>query len=160
MNLKNPYGQLIFISLIALYFAYFVEYVMQINTCPLCIYQRFPYLLLIFISLIAIAGKNYRTYNRLLAVVIIFAIILATYHTGIERGWFELSSLCKPLITLAKLNDNISVHDFQKLLYTQNGNLCNQPVLTILGFSLTQWNLSLNFVLLLFLYKFGCKTNL
>lgn len=147
MSVKNPYIQLILISICALYSAYFVEYIMQINGCPLCIYQRFPYLLLIFIAISAIAGKNHKLHNRYIIVTIIVALILAGYHTGIERGWWELSNLCKPLVSL---KDNISVHDFKKLLYTQKVSMCNKPALTIFGLSLTEWNLGLNFILLIF----------
>lgn len=147
MSIKNPYIQLILVSVCALYSAYFVEYIMQINVCPLCVYQRFPYLLLIFISILATAGKNHKLYSRYIIFTLIVAITLAGYHIGIERGWFELSNLCKPLVSL---KDNISVHDFKKLLYTQKVSMCNKPALTVLGFSLTEWNLSLNFILLIF----------
>jgi len=80
--------------------AYFVEYIMQLKPCSLCVYQRFPYLILIVISLIAVAEKNYKKYNKYLIVTLIIAIIIAAYHMGVEKGVFELSSLCKPLISV------------------------------------------------------------
>ena len=79
------------------------------------------------------------------------AIVLATYHTGIERGVFELSSLCKPLISIT---NNISVSDFTKLLYNQKIAMCNKPALVVFNLSMTEWNLLLNIILLIFFAKY------
>ena len=151
MQAKNPYILLILLSSFCLVSAYFVEYIMQLAACPLCIYQRFPYLIFIVISIIAVAEKNYKPYNNYLIVTVIGAIVLATYHTGIERGVFELSSLCKPLISITK---DISVHDFTKLLYNQKIAMCNKPALVVFNLSMTEWNLVLNIILLIFFAKY------
>ena len=151
MQTKNPYILLILLSSFCLVSAYFVEYIMQLAACPLCIYQRFPYLILIVISLIAVTEKNYKPYNNYLLATVISAIILASYHTGIERGVFELSSLCKPLISITK---DISVHDFTKLLYNQKIAMCNKPALVVFNLSMTEWNLLLNVMLLLLCIKY------
>ena len=149
MNLKNSYLLLLSLSIFSLAIAYFVEYIMHLTACPLCIYQRFPYLVFIFISIIAVTANDYKSYRKYLLVTTIAAIILAGYHTGIERGVFEISTLCTPLVSIT---DNISVTDFKKLLYNQEIALCNKPALVIFGFSMTEWNLLLNIVLLIFLW--------
>ncbi len=151
MLTRNPYILLLLPASFCLFSAYFVEYIMQLTACPLCIYQRFPYLIFIFISIIAVAGKEYKKCNTYLVITAIGAIILAGYHTGIERGVFVLSSLCKPLVSVAK---NISVHDFTKLLYSQKIAMCNKPALVIFNLSMTEWNLLLNIILLIFFIKY------
>ena len=149
MQAKNPYILLILLSSFCLVSAYFVEYIMQLAACPLCIYQRFPYLIFIMLGLIGSAGQySCRTYY---ITVTIIAIIIAFYHTGIERGIFELSSFCKPLVSVSK---NISVADFKELLYSKEIALCNKPALVIFGLSMTEWNLLLNIVLLTMLTMF------
>ncbi|MBM3467237.1 MAG: disulfide bond formation protein B [Alphaproteobacteria bacterium] len=151
MLTRNPYILLLLLASFCLFSAYFVEYIMQLAACPLCIYQRFPYLIFIFISIIAVAGKEYEKCNIYLVITVIGAIILAGYHTGIERGVFVLSSLCKPLVSVA---ENISVHDFTKLLYSQKIAMCNKPALVIFNLSMTEWNLLLNIILLIFFIKY------
>ena len=143
-NLYKQYHPLIFgISVVSLIIAYFVEYIMQLVACPLCIYQRFPYLLLIAVSLMALQGSKKRYYYWY---IIIFAIsiFLAAYHTGVERGLFELSSFCKPAI---QITDNLSVMEFRQSLENQPISACDKPALTIIGLSMTEWNLFLSIVL-------------
>ncbi len=152
MQVKNPYILLILLSGFCLMSAYFVEYVMQLKPCSLCVYQRFPYLILIVISLIAVAEKNYKKYNKYLIVTLIIAIIIAGYHMGVEKGVFELSSLCKPLISVT---NDISISDFTKILYNQDIVMCNKPALVIFNLSMTEWNLLLNLTLLILCIKFS-----
>lgn len=148
-KLKNPYILLLLLSSGSLFFAYFVEYIMHLAACPLCVYQRFPYLIFIMLSLISLSStKNYSKYYILTALC---AICLAGYHTGVERGVFEMSSLCKPLVSIT---DNISVMDFAKLLYNEPIGTCNKPALVIFSLSMTEWNLLLNLELLVLFIKF------
>jgi disulfide bond formation protein DsbB len=151
MLTRNPYILLLVLVSFCLFSAYFVEYITQLSPCPLCIYQRFPYLIFIFVSIIAIAGKEYKACNNYLVITALGAIVLAGYHTGIERDVFELSSLCKPLISVT---DNISVQNFTKLLYNQIIAMCNKPALLVFNLSMTEWNLLLNIILLGFFIKY------
>ena len=104
------------------------------------------------LSKIAVAEKNYKKYNKYLIVTLIIAIIIAGYHTGVEKGVFELSSLCKPLISVT---NDISISDFTKILYNQDIVMCNKPALVIFNLSMTEWNLLLNLTLLIFCIKFN-----
>ena len=148
MKLKNQYILLLLISAASLSFAYIVEYIMHLAACPLCIYQRFPYL--IFITLSIIAASSEKNYDHYFIITAIFACILAGYHTGIERGIFELSPFCTPLVSVT---DNLSVEDFTKMLYNEQIGTCNKPALVIFGLSMTEWNLLLNLVLLTIFIK-------
>ena len=147
-KLKNLYILLLLISSASLLFAYCVEYVMQLTACPLCIYQRFPYLIFIMLSIISLSDS--KNYNKYYIVTAIFASLLAGYHTGIERGIFELSSFCTPLVSI---NDNVLVNDFKKMLYNQQLGMCNKPALVIFNLSMTEWNLLLNLALLAIFIK-------
>ncbi len=148
MKLTNQYILLLLISAISLSFAYIVEYVMNLSACPLCIYQRFPYLIFIMLSIIAVSSKE--NYDRYFIITAIFACMLAGYHTGIERGIFELSAFCTPLVSVT---DNLSIEDFTKMLYNEQIGTCNKPALVIFGLSMTEWNLLLNLALLTIFIK-------
>lgn len=145
IKLRHLYILVLLFSCFALGFAYFVEYVMTLAACPLCIYQRFPYLIFITLCIMSISGqKNLQIYYIL---TVILGIILAAYHTGVERQLFQMSSFCKPLISST---DAMSVADFTKMLYHQQIGMCNKPALVIFGFSMTEWNLFANLGLFVF----------
>lgn len=150
IKLKDPYILLLLFSSFGLVFAYIVEYIMELPVCPLCIYQRFPYLILIVLSIISISGQS--KLNKYYIITIVLAIFLASYHTGVERGIFEMSGFCKPLV---KISNNMSVSDFTKMLYSAGGiGQCNKPALVIFGLSMTEWNLLFNLFLLTIFIKY------
>lgn len=147
MQTKNPYTLILVFSSICMIIAYFVEYIMQVAVCPLCIYQRFPYLILVVIAITALAKKNCDLYNKGLIITLISAIILSSYHVGVERGIFKISRICKPVISISK---NISIHDLKQLLYNQKTVMCNKPGLVVFNLSMTEWNLLLNIIVLIY----------
>jgi len=150
IKLKDPYILLLLFASFGLVFAYIVEYIMELPVCPLCIYQRFPYLILIVLSIISISGQS--KLNKYYIITIVLAIFLASYHTGVERGIFEMSGFCKPLV---KISNNMSVSDFTKMLYSAGGiGQCNKPALVIFGLSMTEWNLLFNLFLLTIFIKY------
>lgn len=150
IKLKDPYIVLLLFASFGLVFAYIVEYIMELPVCPLCIYQRFPYLILIVLSIISISGQS--KLNKYYIITIVLAIFLASYHTGVERGIFEMSGFCKPLV---KISNNMSVSDFTKMLYSAGGiGQCNKPALVIFGLSMTEWNLLFNLFLLTIFIKY------
>ena len=115
LNKKNFYIFILLYSLFAILFALYVEYVLGYKACKLCLYQRIPYIVAIFISFI---GYNYFKNNKILILIIlIFSIsfFISSYHYGIENNIFEEFSGCtsKSLETIDKseilksLNDNI-----------------------------------------------------
>ena len=133
-------------SVFALSFAYYVEYIMEIKPCPLCIYQRFPYLSLIKISITGLIVKQLSKYSLFfLCLTLSAAIMLAGYHTGIEREIFAPSSFCSSLITLP---EHLSIQAIKEMLYSMPIANCSKPTLKIFGLSMTELNLLLNLGLL------------
>lgn len=150
IKLRDPYILLLVLSCFSLTFAFVVEYIFKYPVCPLCIYQRFPYLILIVLSIISLS--SFKNLYKYYIITIILAIILAAYHTGVERGVFEMSGFCKPLV---KIHDNISVSDFTKMLYSSKElGQCNKPALLVFGLSMTEWNLLLNLLLFIIFIKY------
>ncbi|MGC0371467.1 MAG: hypothetical protein DGJ47_000156 [Rickettsiaceae bacterium] len=152
INLKNHHYLFVCVVIISLVFAYFVEYVMEIAACPLCIYQRFPYLIILTISIIGMANK--KPMLELYFITCLFSLLLSAYHSGVERGLFELSSFCKPLNSISNMD---SLDDFQNMLYNQPIGMCNKPALVILNFSMAEWNFILNICLIGFILLLKLK---
>lgn len=150
MSIKPIYYIFIlFISICSIICAYFVEYILSLAACPLCIYQRFPYLILFMLSLIGLSSDY--GLRRCYQITFLFATLLSGYHTGIENGWFEMSALCKPLLSSESIT---GVDAFKNMLYSGQLGVCNKSVISIMGFSMAEINLALNIILLFSSFAF------
>ena len=56
------------------FFALYIEYVLEYKPCKLCLYQRIPYVIAIFISFI---GYNYFKNDKILILILIIFLISA-----------------------------------------------------------------------------------
>ncbi|MCC8399476.1 MAG: disulfide bond formation protein B [Rickettsia endosymbiont of Platyusa sonomae] len=137
---------LICICIFALSLACFVEYILHFAPCPLCIYQRFPYLFIIKISVVALIIKKISKYTLFFIVLnLLGACILAGYHSMVERGIVEPSTLCTTLIHIPK---HLSIQDIKEIFYRQPITSCTKSTVKLFGISMTEWNLLLNLSLL------------
>ena len=138
---------LITISVTALATAYFFEYILHYTPCPLCIYERFPYLTLIKICLTALIIRQLSKYTLIfIFLTILSSCILSGYHSMVERGIVKPSSLCSSMIRFPK---GLSIQHIKQMLYAQPITSCTKPALKLFGISMTEYNLLLNFALLI-----------
>ena len=144
-NRKNFYLVILFISLISIISALYIEYILQYEPCKLCIYQRLPYLAAIFISIV---GFNYSTNDKILIITImVFAIsvIISGYHFGIENNLIQEISSCT--------NNSLDVSNKSKLLESLNKSMpvdCKDATFKILGISLAAINTILSILIVIF----------
>ena len=129
--------------------AFFIEFVLGHQPCNLCLMQRIPYILsIILISLNFFSKKNEKFIIILLTLVFSFSLIISFYHFGIERGFFEESSVCG----LKNTSDIISKEEILKQLQVKNIS-CKDVTFKIFGFSLTTFNMIISLFLLIILTK-------
>ena len=141
---KLYFLSLIIISTTSLAFAFFVEYALGFEPCILCLYQRVPYYLLMLIGIAGMVFKNHK-YPIYLALFVFFsAAMLAGYHAGIEREWFNPTDTCNPGFNIP---ENASVDEIRQMLYDAPIATCTKAAFKIFGISMTEWNLILNIVL-------------
>ena len=145
---KNFYIIILFYSLLAILFALYIEHILQYKACKLCLYQRIPYLLAIFISFI---GYNYTKNNKILIlIVIIFSIsfLISGYHYGIENNIFEEFSGCS--------NNSLGITNKSELLQSLNNNVpsCKNVNFKLFGMSLA----GINFLLSLLIVIYSLRT--
>ena len=96
-NLKTEfYLKLLFIlSFVAIISAYFIQYALGHQPCNLCLIERIPYGLSIFLITINFIFIKYEKFIiLLLTLIFIFSFFLSIYHFGIEQGFFEESAVC------------------------------------------------------------------
>ena len=146
-NRKKFYLFILFYSLFAIFFALYVEYILQYKPCKLCLYQRVPYIIAIFISFV---GYNYFKNDKILILIfIIFLIsaIISGYHFGIENNVFEEFSGCT-----AK---SLEITDKSELLKSLNDNIsnCKDANYKLFGISLAGINLFLSLLITFYSLK-------
>ena len=146
-NTKSYLKLIFLISFISIISAYFIEYILGFQPCNLCLIQRIPYALSIFLLIInSIFNKNEKFFIILLILIFIFSFAISFYHFGIEQGFFEESAVC-----LSKSDSNIiSKEELLKQLSQKNIS-CKDVTFKIFGMSLTTFNMILSLIILIIL---------
>ena len=150
-NLKiKTYLQITFlISLISIFSAYFIEYILGHQPCNLCLVERIPYgLSVFFLILNNILRKNEKFIILLLILIFAFSLIISTYHFAIEQGFLEESAVCG----IQNTSDIISKDELLKQLQLKTIS-CKDVTFRIFGFSLTTINIMISLFLVIMSIK-------
>ena len=123
------------ISVLSLLTAVHIEYSIGIKPCTLCIYQRIPYLFLIFVSFL---GYNYSEnlfWIKLQTLIFLISFLLSGYHFGIETGFFNEFAGCTA--------QNVNLLDKSEILNSLKNNTisCKNVSFKIAGMSLATINM-------------------
>ena len=143
-NNKNLIIKLIFlISIVALVFAFFIEYILGHQPCNLCILERVPYLISIIIILFNYKFNHLEKYFiLLLTIVFLIATILSIYHLGIEQGFIQESLVCD----LKNGSNLLTKEEILKQLKEKNIS-CKDVTFKIFGLSLTSYNILISLLI-------------
>ena len=146
-EIKNFYIIIFIVSLLSLLIALYIELFLGYQPCKLCIYQRIPYLIAIFLTFL---GRSYlKNLIWLYALLLTFfsSFLLSGYHFGIEQEIFKEFSGCT--------GDSIDVIDKNELLKLLNSDLnsCKNVDFRIFGLSLATINFLLSFLIFILILK-------
>ena len=144
LNKKKFYLFILFYSLLAIFFALYVEHVLGYKPCKLCLYQRIPYIVSIFISFV---GYNYFKNDKILILIVVIFLIsvfISGYHYGIENNIFEEFSGCTA--------STLEIIDKSELLKSLNDNVssCKDVNFKLFGISLAGINLLLSLLIVVY----------
>ena len=129
--------------ILSVFSAYTIEYGLGHKPCKLCIYQRYPYFVSIFLLLNIIVFKKYVKLSLLiLALVSLFGSIISFYHFGIEQGFFNESLICET----KNLGLDLSKQDILKQL-NESAISCKTVTFRVFGLSLASINTIFSFAL-------------
>ena len=147
LNKKKFYLFVLFYSLLAIFFALYVEHVLGYKPCKLCLYQRMPYIVAIFISFV---GYNYFKNDKIIIlIVVIFSIsvLISGYHYGIENNIFEEFSGCTA--------STLEIIDKSELLKSLDDNVssCKDVNFKLFGISLAGINFLLSLLIVIYSLK-------
>ena len=147
LNKKKFYLFILFYSLLAIFFALYVEHVLGYKPCKLCLYQRIPYIVSIFISFV---GYNYFKNDKILILIVVIFLIsvfISGYHYGIENNIFEEFSGCTA--------STLEIIDKSELLKSLNDNAssCKDVNFKLFGISLAGINFLLSLLIVIYSLK-------
>ena len=121
-------------------FALYAEYVLYLDPCPLCVFQRVAVILLGLIFLAAAIhnpqGAGRYVYTVLLAVAALFGIGVAGWHLRMQSLPADEVPTCGP--GLDYILDNNTFGDALAIVFTGSGS-CADVVWQFLGLSMPAW---------------------
>ncbi len=139
-------------------YAYYSQFVTNLEPCPLCILQRVGYIGLFAVSVIAAihnpAPKARRVYGVLAMLAIALGIGTAGRHVWIQHLPPDQVPACGP--GLFYMMDTLPIATALKKAFIGTGE-CAKVDWTFLGLSMPEWNLGIYVVLFFAAYWYGFR---
>ena len=141
LEIKKFYSLVLFICIISLISAVYIEYIMEQKPCKLCIYQRLPYLFAIFICFFGYNFSKNFLWIYLLIITFFISTILSGYHVGIENNIFSEFSGCT--------SNSLNITDKSKILESLSNNMpgCKEVNFRVFGLSLATINFMISLII-------------
>jgi disulfide bond formation protein DsbB len=132
-------GFVLVASAIVLGTALLSQYWGGLAPCELCLMQRWPWAVVIVISLVVVlvgerAGLVWVA--LLLGLVFAVSVVMAFYHVGVEQHWFAGPTACT-----ASEGGAMTLEQMKQQILGTAPVLCDRPAWTLFGVSLAGWNL-------------------
>tara|TARA_B100001540_G_scaffold211801_1_gene186722 strand:- start:95 stop:574 length:480 start_codon:yes stop_codon:yes gene_type:complete len=146
-EIKKFYIIIFVFSLLSLLIALYIEFYLGYSPCKLCIYQRIPYLIAIFVTFLGISYYKNLIWLYFLLITFFLSFLLSGYHFGIEQEIFKEFSGCT--------GNSINIIDKNELLKLLNSevNTCKNVDFKIFGLSLATINFLLSFIIFILVLK-------
>tara|TARA_Y100000590_G_scaffold383927_1_gene454952 strand:+ start:362 stop:841 length:480 start_codon:yes stop_codon:yes gene_type:complete len=146
-EIKKFYIIIFITSLLSLLIALYIEFFLGYPPCKLCIYQRMPYLISIFVTFLGINYSKNLIWLYALLITFFSSFLLSGYHFGIEKEIFSEFSGCT--------TNSLNITDKNELLKLLNSevNSCKNVDFKIFGLSLASINLLLSFSIFILILK-------
>ena len=148
-NLKNFNILILSLCSIILVIVYYLEYFLNLEPCSLCLYQRIPYFVAIFLSLLLLVIKNNKISKFLfyfLITVFFISLLLASYNFGIENNFWDSFISCEN-------NTELKSENLKDYLLKKEYISCKNTTFSLFGVSLAGYNI----IISLFLFIFSLK---
>ncbi len=130
---------LFLLAVSALGFALTSQYAFGLSPCPLCIYQRWPYGIIIGLSLIGVIMGLKKKDKAAAGLVFLCALallaggLIAAYHVGVEQHWW------KSFLEGCSINFDDSA-DLLKQIESTKAARCDEIPWSLFGISMAGYN--------------------
>ena len=130
-------------SILTIFAAYFIQYVLKHQPCNLCLIERIPYFFSIIVISICLFTKKFEKLSLIILSLIFFsAASIAFYHFGIEQGFIKESLVCD----LNNEGNNLSKEALLNQLKEMPVS-CKNVTFKIFGLSLATFNIFITLIL-------------
>lgn len=131
----------LFVACLALLgYAYYAQFVLHLEPCPLCIFQRVALIALAFVFLLAFAfskeGRSRLVFAGLIDLVALIGAAIAGWHVWIQNLPPEQVPECGP--GLEYMLDVFPLTDTIRMVFTGSGECANVDW-SLLGLSMPAW---------------------
>ena len=130
---------LIAVGVVSLGAAFGSQYLGGLRPCILCIYQRYPYGVVIALGLLALLlwrrPKLVGGLALLAAIALFVDAGIAAFHVGVEQHWWKGTNECSNLI-----DPNLSIEELKKALLEQPVVACDEVAWSLFGISMAGYN--------------------
>jgi disulfide bond formation protein DsbB len=113
-----------------------------LQPCILCLYQRWPYWIVLAIAALAILAarqigpRGLAGFAILCALVFLAGAAVAGFHVGVEQGWWQGLAACGGAVNDA----NLSIDELREKLFATPIVRCDEVAWSLFGISMAGWN--------------------
>ena len=139
------------VSVCVVIFVHYLEYI-GFTPCQLCIYQRWPWYLIIFLSLISIFyNKKVYPYNKfIIFIIFVGSAAYAGWHAGIEWAFWEGPTTCATGTNKIESHNNL----LENIQNIQSFVSCSEAGFRFLGISLAGYNFISSLIMAIYTFLF------
>jgi disulfide bond formation protein DsbB len=146
---KITLNLILLFSIIALFSAYFIQYILGHQPCNLCLIERIPFVIVIIVILLSLILKKFEKISLIIISLIFFvATLISFYHFGIEQGFITESLVCDLGVGNNALTKEAILNQLKQKTIS-----CKDVTFKILGFSLATINVFVSLILSLITLK-------
>ena len=142
--LQNKILTITSLCLLTIISAYIVEIFAKVPPCKLCIYQRIPYVIIIFVGIVSLIFKKEVIFLYLSLLIFVINFFISFFHSLVERKLINYDVGCS--------SSNENFEDIESLrMSLENTPIakCDEITFSIFGLSLANINL---IILILFIF--------
>jgi disulfide bond formation protein DsbB len=128
------------VGVLSLGAAFGSQYLGGLQPCPLCIYQRYPYGVVIALGVLLALFSRQRRLAVLITILAALALFvdagIAAFHVGVEQQWWEGLKACEGTIDPT----NMTVEELANALKQAPVVDCRKPAFVMFGISMAGYN--------------------
>ena len=128
------------------------EFFYDLVPCKLCIWQRWPHVIIVVVMLLGLSVPNKTWILLLISLSAIVTGIIGFYHTGIEQGWWS-----GPLGCSNQFGSETDISNLTTLLLETPVVKCDEIVWSLFNISMAGWNGIFSLILFLTCFFYFIK---
>ena len=121
------------------------EFFYDLVPCKLCIWQRWPHVIIVVVMLLGLSVTNKTWILLLISLSAIVTGSIGFHHIGIEQGWWSGPTGCS-----SQFGSETNISTLTKLLLETPVVKCDEIVWSLFNISMAGWNSLVSFFIAIF----------